>query len=346
MFSYRSAFLAVALSAFCFIAGAGEVLFVQNTNSGDVTRVSIPEHEVAGTIDIGKYTDDVEAAHDQSTLYVNRIDTAGLPQAMNVGESGEVIAVDPLTHEIRWRLELDGMPHHMTVSPDNRYVFVPLFDRLWCAVVDTKEQAVVQMIPVGWGGHGTLLSPDQERLYIGSMMMDHIMVVDVGTRLPVDRITFEDGVRPFVITPDGETMYVQLSRLHGFKIVDLEKGEVVGAKKLPPLPEDIEIPRTFPHTVNHGLGLTPDGKHLFAAASIAGYVAVYTVPELELVTTIPVGEEPNWIVFNELGAYAYVTNRMSDTVSVIDTETMKVIKTVTVGKYPQRMAVVDISDAD
>jgi YVTN family beta-propeller protein len=108
---------------------------------------------------------------------------------------------------------------------------------------------------------------------------------------------------------------------------------------LPSLPPGFELPAFYPHTVNHGLALSPDEKLLFAAGSIADYVAVYTVPGLRLITTIPVGDEPNWIEFSSDGRFAYVSNRLSDTVSVIHVGEMKVEKEIAVGKYPQRMRV-------
>ena len=92
--------------------------------------------------------------------------------------------------------------------------------------------------------------------------------------------------------------------------------------------------------MNHGLGLSPDGKYLFAAATLSDFVAVYSVPELELLETIPVGREPKWLIFNPDGRYCYVTNRESDDVSVIDVATRSEIKRVKVGRYPQRMAAV------
>jgi YVTN family beta-propeller protein len=57
-----------------------------------------------------------------------------------------------------------------------------------------------------------------------------------------------------------------------------------------------------------------------------------------------VGKDPNWIVFTKDGRLAFVSNRGSDTVSVIDVGGLREVKQIPVGKYPQRMAVAEVPD--
>jgi YVTN family beta-propeller protein len=311
-----------------------EILYVQNAFSGDITLIRIPSHEVIGRIEVGKYPDDVVASPDGKAVYINRINGAGLERAPNLGDSGEVIAISPITDQILWRVPMDGAPHHMTVTRDSRFIFVPLFNSLWVAVIDTEKHAVVDRIAVGYGSHGTRLSPDGRRLYVGSVMNDHISIIDVETRKLIKQIPFDDGVRPFDVTRDEKWMYVQRSRLHGFDVVDLTAGKVVKMVKLPVLPEGTKMPVFFPHTVNHGLALTHDDKLLFVAGSIADYVCVYAVPDLKLLATIPVGKDPNWIIFNSDGKFAYVSNRGSNDLSIISVSDFKEVKRVNVGNYP------------
>jgi YVTN family beta-propeller protein len=137
-------------------------------------------------------------------------------------------------------------------------------------------------------------------------------------------------------------MYVQLSRLHGFEVVDLSKGKVLRRVELPALPAGTKLPEFFPNTYNHGLALSPDEKLLFAAGSAGNYVCVFRQPELELQKTIPVGKDPNWIVFSRDGRRAFVSNRGSDSVSVIAVDELREIKQIPVGKYPQRMTVAQV----
>lgn len=334
--------LLLLLSTFAAPAFGSEIVFVQNTYSGDITLIDAITHKVLSTINIGKYPDDVTASPDNATIYVNRIDSAGLKGALNVGDTGEVIALDPATEKVRWRVPVNGMPHHMTVTRDGKFIFVPLYNGPWTAVIDTEKHAVVDRIGTGFGSHGTRLSPDGKRLYVGSMMNHQIAVVDVATHEVIKRIPFDDGIRPFEMTRDEKWLFAQISRLHGFEVVDLTLGKVVKTVPLPALPAGTKLPEFYPRTYNHGLAISHNEKYLFAAGSVVNYVAVYSLPDLTLVKTIPVGTDPNWIAFNHDDEFAYVTNRGSDNLSVISVKDLKEVARLPVGTYPQRVICINV----
>jgi YVTN family beta-propeller protein len=323
-------------------ARADEYLYVENTDSGDISIISPSRMQVVSTIKIGTFLDDVTASKDGRILYANRVESMGHPFSKRAGESGEVIAISTETEQILWRTPVHGWPNHLALSADDRRLYVPLYDRMWIEVVDTEKHEVVDRIPAAMGSHGMRLSPDGRRLYVGSMFMDVLLVIDLETKRPVKRIPFKDAVRPFTFTRDETRLYVQLSRLHGFQVVDLKTGKIIRQVDLPTLPEGTELPAFYPHTYNHGLALTPDEKYLLAAGSAGNYVCVYSQPDLSLVKTIPVGKEPNWIVLTRDGRQAFVSNRVSNTVSVISMDEFKEVKQIAVGKYPQRMKMVDV----
>jgi YVTN family beta-propeller protein len=72
-------------------------------------------------------------------------------------------------------------------------------------------------------------------------------------------------------------------------------------------------------------------------APTTAYAAAPAHPEI--VATIPVGDAPLAVKFSPDGSVAYVMNRSSMDVSVIDTATRVVIGTVAVGALPQALAV-------
>src|SRR6516165_8129184 len=57
-----------------------------------------------------------------------------------------------------------------------------------------------------------------------------------------------------------------------------------------------------------------------------------------LLSTIPVGTDPGEVVVNPSAHTAYVVNRGSDTVSLIDTQQLRVKATLTVGTAPVGIA--------
>jgi YVTN family beta-propeller protein len=139
------------------------------------------------------------------------------------------------------------------------------------------------------------------------------------------------------MTRDGKTAYVQTSWLHGFHVVDLMQNRIRKTIALPTLGGDVPDPVAWPNTVDHGLILTPDEKYLIAVATTGGYASIYSVPDLDLVASVPVGKEPSWVITDDSGETAYVSNRAGNTISVISIAERKVLHTIDVGIYPQRM---------
>lgn len=335
--------VAALLALHAGMAAAKPYLYVQNGDSGDISVIAIPEHELVSVIPVGNHPDDVIGAPDGKTVYVN----TGITKAHGWGvpEAGEIVAISTSTDRILWRTPLtDGWPHHLSIAKDGR-LFAPLYDRAYLAVIDTKTGKISGRLDGQWGMHTTRLSPDGKRLYAGSMFTQSLYVIDTETNRPVKIVSFDDGVRPFTFTRDEKTLYAQLSRLHGFAVVDLGRGKVTQTIHLPGLPADFKPPEQWPHNVNHGLELSPDEKYLFAAGSVINKVMVYTHPDLKLVATIDVAEGPNWITFSPDGRFAYVGCRSSNEVSVIAVDTLREVKRVkTGGKGSARVKVVDVPD--
>ena len=67
------------------------------------------------------------------------------------------------------RAEVPGVPNHLTLSPDEQYLYVPIYDKGVLAVIDTKTHQVVASVDVGKGPHGTQLGPTGKHLYVGDM---------------------------------------------------------------------------------------------------------------------------------------------------------------------------------
>jgi YVTN family beta-propeller protein len=309
-----------------------EYLYVGNTLGGDLSVIEIPAHRVVATIPasvVGNSPDDVISSRKGDVLYISRLDTK------------DVIAVSTSTEKLLWRAEVDGTPNHLALSRDERFLYVPIYDKGQLAVIDMKTHAVVKRLDVGAGAHGTILGPSGKNVYVGMMEANQVAVVDVATNSVKKIIHLPEGVRPFQLSPDEKFLYAQLSKLHGFVVVDLTRDSIIKTVALPTLGKPLPAPslKLSHWVVNHGLGLTSDGKYMIANASLSGFTAIYSMPDLKLVATIPVGSAPNWVVFSKDGKFAYVSNRGDNTVSVISIGERKEVTRIKVGEFPQRMTV-------
>jgi YVTN family beta-propeller protein len=329
---------ALALSVFALrlaapvtlAAQANEYLYVGNSLGGDISVIAIPTHRVVGTIPasvVGNHPDDVIASRGGDVLYISRLDV------------NDVIAVSTATEQVLWHAEVPGIPNHLTLSPNEEFLYVPIYDKGLLAVIDTKTHQVVTTVEVGKGPHGTQLGPTGKYIYVGNMESNDIAVVEVGSHRLVKRIPVPEGVRPFQISGDEKYLFAQLSKLHGFVVVDLATDQVVRTVTLPTGGKKLPAPtlQASHYVMNHGIGISPNGRYLVANGSLIGITAIYSMPDVQLLGTVPVGREPNWVVFSRDSRFAYVSNRRDNTLSVISIPERREVARLHVGEFPQRM---------
>jgi YVTN family beta-propeller protein len=332
--------LAVLSSIASLAQAATELLYVGNTRDATISVISIPEHEVIKTWRVSGDPDDIVATSDGKTLYVS---ASGHPTPSGFPDKGSILALDTRDGKVLWELPLEAWPHHISLTRDDRTLYAPLFNSDYVAAVDAQKRKVTNKLYGLYGMHGTRLSNDDSRLYAGAILTSAMYVFDTRTGKQINSIAFPEGVRPFAITADQNTAYVQLSKLHGFAVVDLASGATRRIIQLPPMAPGVKMPERFPFNVNHGLELSPDERYLLAAGSLEGKIEVYTVPELNHVATIQVGPDPNWIVFSSDGAFAYVSSRMNNEISVIDMKSLSEVKRITgLGEGPSRMRIAPV----
>lgn len=332
-----NAFFAVLFTAtFAGSANAAtELLYVANNHDGTISVIAIPEFEIIGEIDVipdqslrqsggSTYADDIIVSSDGTRMYVSR------------GGLRDVTAFGLPEGDLLWRVETDGLADHFALSPDGSMLVVSVYSEDRVHVIDTAEGQELARIASCSGPHGMRFSADGSRIYNGCMIGDALDVIDAASFEVTRRYSFLEGVRPFEISADERKAWVQLTRLHGFVELDLQEGRVTKTIHLP-VPPGVTAQQDFPHTAHHGLTLNPDGTRLCAAATVADYVALLSVPELDLLASVPVGSEPSWAISSLDGRYCYVSSRKSDTVSVISFDDGRELVRIEVGAYPQRM---------
>ena len=164
--------------------------------------------------------------------------------------------------------------------------------------------------------------------------MINIKSQEVEFEIPVGGVP-----RPLVIdaNPDASInrLFVQLSNLHGFAVIDWASRKVGNRILLPAAPAGARplISETF----SHGIGISPDHKTLWVTSLLDNSVSVFSLPQLQLLKTIPVGRGPDWLTFTPDGARCYVSNAGGNSVSSIDAVELKELVKIPVGKVPKRI---------
>lgn len=316
------------------------MLFVENTYGADISVIDEVALKEVGRIPLGTVQpDDLVASPDGRTIYCNAVIPDDHPH-YGAWKNSAIIAIDVATLKEIWRLEFPNHVGHMTISPDGKFLYSALFESFNVAEIEIATRTV-RHIPVMFsGGHGIRMSPTGKRLYVGSILMSRIDMIDLDARQVEKSFHFPENVRPFHHNADESLLYVQNTRMHGFHVVDAATTRILRTIHLPQLAPGTPTIDQYPHTVDHGLEVTPDGRLLLALATTGYYLAAYSHPDLTLKAVIPLGEEPNWVTLNVAGTRAYTSNRKTDDISVIDLVELKEIARIPVGRLPQRMCAV------
>jgi YVTN family beta-propeller protein len=304
-----------------------ELLYVVNARSDFLSVIGVPDNRVVGTVQVGRAASGIAATRAGDRLYV-------------AVESGpKVVAIDTVTSKILWSVPVGEVPHHVALSGDGKFLYVCVFSSDRLDIIDTEKRAVVGTVRVGLGPHNVYTSTDGRHIYSGQIHQDNVSVVDTTKQEVIKQIPMGERVRPLAFTKNEKTMYVQLSRLHGFVVVDMASGKQQKIE-LPALKKP--YPVAWPYNVVHGIAVSPDDKLLFADSALDNFVAVYSIPDHKLMTTIPVGDNPNWMSFSADGALLYVSNRGDNNVSVISVRDLKEVTRIPVGQGPQRILTVRV----
>jgi YVTN family beta-propeller protein len=222
-------------------------------------------------------------------------------------------------------------------------------------IVDTKTFAKVKGLPRKGGMHDCYTTPDGKYVLASSLGGKFLEVWDAKTEQPLWEVSFDKGVTTSAqeLGPDGSTrrVFSNLSDFRGFAVIDMAEGKEVARIQLPDEASGVllgEKLRRRNHIPTHGSDVSPDGKTLWVVSRGSNGAFVYSLPQLEVVGFIAVprlkdapanenGSDPGWITFTPDGKTAYISNAAANTVSAIDTKTMKVVAEIPVGEQPDHV---------
>jgi YVTN family beta-propeller protein len=309
---------------------AATVRIVQTNSAGDNVHLIDPAtNKVVGVIKGIEVNHGAAVAPDGSRYYIS-----------DEAESTLDVA-DAKTLKVIRNIPLSGHPNNIAVSKNGKRVYVSIAAAPGAVdVIDTTSMEKVKSIAVKGAVHNTYVTPDGKFIVAGSIPGKILTVIDGQTEEPIWTVSFENGVRPitFETNPDGSTkrMFVQISNLHGFAVVDFATHKEVSRIILPDVPGKEKETEGVQGSPSHGIGITPDGKTLWATSKWYGYVFVYSMPDLKLLGSVPVGEDPDWLTFTPDSKSVYVACAGANWVNVVDVKSIKSITRIPVGQVPKR----------
>ena len=146
-----------------------------------------------------------------------------------------------------------------------------------------------------------------------------LLLVDVGSG-EIERVyeTGKDGSHMLALSPDGRRLFSSnMSGVGSVSVFDFDSGEKI---------KDIETGKEC-----EGIGVSPDGRWVWAGNRAEDTVSIIDARSLELVKTLATPGFPYRVEFTPNGRYALVPHAVSGTLMVGDVAEQRVIKHIPLG---------------
>ena len=226
-----------------------------------------------------------------------------------------------------------GIPASRTAAPARKspvpHTYVAAITTNHIAVIDTRSHQFVRNIEAKTNPYGLASTPDGSKVFVTNSGASDVSVLDPST----DAITgsIRVGLYPhgIAMAPDGERAYVANTGpdtgsggSRAISVLDVEK-EAVAAEMTTGL-----APRA--------LALSPDGRTLYATCCDG--LSIMDAESGVVRAALEDLARANGVAVSPDGRHAYVVNCWQNSVSVVDTGTDEVVRTIPVGATPWNVA--------
>ncbi|MEK7627999.1 MAG: YncE family protein [Patescibacteria group bacterium] len=249
----------------------------------------------------------------------------------------KIFIIDPLSDTIVGSLpiEIDSHLAHVVVTNDGTlaYVASQVKDRLY--IIDLRDKKIIKTISLDEGSapHGLRLSTDNSKLYVALIGGKALAEIDLES-YSVRKYPLSGAVIQTAVSPDGNYVFGS--------VYDTKK--VAWINTLTNEQGYIDLPADAKGSVQ--LYPTPDSRYLYVVNQ--GYYfeqptgnTVYRIDieRKKVDEIIPAGDAPHGIVVDKKGQFVYVTNLLSEDISIIETASSKEVARVKVGEMPNGVSI-------
>jgi YVTN family beta-propeller protein len=306
-------------------------IYVANSNDDKVTIIDPATDKAVGEIKVSPNPHGIVPSPDGKRFYVS-------------SESKDVLdVIDRGSGAVIRKVPIGSRPNNVAITADGRRVYICIRNESWVDIVDTASLEKVKSVAVGKAPHNVYRTPDGRHMLATSMGENKLTLINVRTEQAEGEIPAGGIPRPLAMeaAADGaiRRLFVQLSKLHGFAVIDYQSRQLTEKILLPDAPPGARP--LIPDTYSHGIAIAPGGKTLWVTSLLDNSVSVFSLPELRRMKTLPVGRGPDWLTFTPDGKRCYVSNAGSDDVSSIDTAAIRELARIPAGKVPKRIIAAD-----
>ena len=225
--------------------------------------------------------------------------------------------IDPQTHQVVSSMPTGKEPHHLMAAPDNSSLIVANSVSNSLMFLDPKTGKLQRTVEGIEDPYQLGFSPDHKWFVSTGLRLDRVDIYSYdGHDLKlVKRVPLAVMPSHLAFTKDSKKVLVSLQVSGEIAAIDLATQTVKWKMPVGKVPA--------------GLWLTPDDKYLLVGMTGADYVAVVDWRNQKVVKTIPTGKGAHNFRSLADGTHVAVTNRVANTISIIDENTLTNVGDIT-----------------
>ncbi len=238
-------------------------------------------------------------------------------------DGASLSAIDAATNRVVTTVTgVDG-PHNVQVSPDGRSVWAVSGHDSLAVMLDAGSLALHGAAPTGGAPAHVVVTPDGKTTYTTNGADGTVTAIDSATMKPVATIPVGPGPHGLRPSPDGRWVFVANVAGSTLSVIDTAANAKVA---------DVEVGKA-PAQV----AFSPDGRVVYASVNAEDAVVKVDVATRKVVGRVAVGDGPIQTYVSPDNRYVLAANqgtkdRPGTTVSLIDTTTFTVARTVETGQ--------------
>jgi YVTN family beta-propeller protein len=340
----------IALSPLSGQAGQNYQVYVSNEKSGDVTVINGSDHQVLGTIPVGKRPRGIHAGPDGKTVYVAlsgtpiaappQLDAKGNPifqkgkdddddDSAKADKSADAIGVvDVAKQKLTRKISAGSDPEEFSLSKDGTQLYVSNEDVKTASVINIATGKVEHIVSVGQEPEGVATAPDGKRFYVTCEAGGDVYAFDTAGYTTVGHFKVNVRPRSMDFLPGEGVGFIPSESAGELNVIDTVTLKVLKVIALPAGSRPMSVK------------VATNGRKVYVSNGRAGTVSVLDSRTYELLSTIKVGVRPWGIALSPDGKFLYTANGPSDDVSVVDLEANREIARIKAGSSPWAVAVV------
>lgn len=182
---------------------AGTRLYISNITSGFVTVVDTTTNTIVTDIFVLPNLGPISITPDGSTVYVSNF-------------SGGVFPINTATNNVLPVIPTGFFPGKMSITPNGKKAFVPIFSSNNILVFDLPSQTLTNNISVlpSLGPYGTSILPNSTTLFVANITSNSVTEINIATESVTTTYSLVPPLPPnaglfwLASTPDSKSVYV------------------------------------------------------------------------------------------------------------------------------------------